>query len=176
MDNLLDLPNRALSWVGEKFIDNPYKDPFKKKVWEDIMGDEDYRMLPYEDVKGHRTTGIGHLGDDPRNVKQGLLGFIDKSITTPSEAESLSAMDIDDKIADARSFLGPAVYDNLSEEAKLAVISMNFRGDLRGSPKTADLIRQGNMKAAAIELLDNDDYRKGIARLRFEKNARRLQM
>ena len=176
MAGLLDLPNIALSLVGERFLDNPYKDPFKKKVWEDIRGDEGYRMLPYGDVKGHRTTGIGHLGDDPRNVRQGLLGFIDKSITTPNEAESLLAMDIDRKMADARSFLGKAVFDNLSEQAKMAVISMNFRGDLRGSPKTADLIRRGKMKAAATEFLVNDDYRKGIARYRFEKNARRLQM
>jgi len=176
MANLLDLPNRALSWVGKQFIDNPYKDRFKKKVWEDIMEDEDYRMFPYEDAKGHRTTGIGHLGDDPRNIEEGLLGYIDKAITTPSEAESLSAMDIDDKISDARSFLGPDVFDNLSEQAKLAAISMNFRGDLRGSPKTAALIRQGDMEAAAIELLDNDDYKRGIARYRFEKNARRLRM
>lgn len=181
-DSLLDLTgkmaNKAVSAPLKTFIDNPYKDPFKRMVWEDLLEDEDYRFFPYfptkgEEKKGIKTRGIGHFGDDPSDAQS---GWFNRNTTTPNEAEALFKKDIEDKIKTARNTLTPSVYDGLSEQAKLAVISMVFRGDLLKTHTTTKLIKQGRMKEAAIEFLDNDDYRKGIARNRFEKNARRLQM
>ena len=52
---------------------------------------------------------------------------------------------------------------------------MTFRGDLKKTHKFVKLIKQGRMDEAATEFLDNNDYRAGIARRRFEKNAERLR-
>ena len=191
VEGLLDVSTKAMEKATEaakdlksaaikKIIDNPYKDPFKRKVFDDILDDEGYSLLSYEDTKGKPTVGIGHLGGDPRATGTGFLGTVDRFFTTPDEATTLAVKDIDEKIASARSFLTPSVYDNLSESAKLAVVNMNFRGDLIKSPATVKLIKQGRMEEASKEFLDNDDYRRskkagtGIWE-RFEKNAERLR-
>ena len=184
MDRAIDEGNRFMSAPFEKMIENPYKDPFKRKVFDDVLEDEGYRLFPYGDTSNNVTTGIGHLGYDPRDTKTGFLadirGSIDKTFTRPSEAVSLAVKDIDEKIASARKLLTPSVYDGLSEDAKLAVVNMNFRGDLVLSPDTVKLIKQGKMEDAATELLNNDNYRDskkagtGIWK-RFEKNAERLR-
>ena len=184
MDKAIDEGNRFISAPFEKMIENPYKDPFKRKVFDDVLEDEGYRLFPYGDTSNNVTTGIGHLGYDPRDTKTGFLadirGSIDKTFTRPSEAVSLAVKDIDEKIASARKHLTPSVYDNLSEDAKLAVVNMIFRGDLKKTHRTTSLIKQGRMDEAAIEFLDNDDYRDskkagtGIWK-RFEKNAERLR-
>ena len=189
IEGLLDASTKAMEKaidVGNKYmsaalrIDNPYKDPFKREVFDDILEDEGYRLLSYGDTKGNVTVGIGHLGGDPSATGTGFLGAVDRTFTTPDEATTLAVKDIDEKIASARNVLTPPVYDNLSESAKLAVVNMNFRGDLIQSPATVKLIQQGRMEEAAKEFLNNDDYRRskkagtGIWK-RFEKNAERLR-
>ena len=180
MDKATEAANAALSYPLEKMIDNPYKDPFKREVFDDILEDEGYRLLSYGDTEGNPTVGIGHLGGDPSATGTGFLGAVDRTFTTPDEATTLAVKDIDEKIASARNVLTPPVYDNLSESAKLAVVNMNFRGDLIQSPATVKLIQQGKMEEAAKEFLNNDDYRRskkagtGIWK-RFEKNAERLR-
>jgi len=189
IEGLLDASTKAMEKaidVGNKYmsaalrIDNPYKDPFKREVFDDILEDEGYRLLSYGDTKGNVTVGIGHLGGDPSATGTGFLGAVDRTFTTPDEATTLAVKDIDEKIASARNVLTPPVYDNLSESAKLAVVNMNFRGDLIKSPATVKLIQQGKMEEAAKEFLNNDDYRRskkagtGIWK-RFEKNAERLR-
>ena len=178
MDRAIDVGNKYISAALR--IDNPYKDPFKREVFDDILEDEGYRLLSYGDTKGNVTVGIGHLGGDPSATGTGFLGAVDRTFTTPDEATTLAVKDIDEKIASARNVLTPPVYDNLSESAKLAVVNMNFRGDLIKSPATVKLIQQGKMEEAAKEFLNNDDYRRskkagtGIWK-RFEKNAERLR-
>ena len=180
MDRAIDVGNKYMSAPLEMMVDNPYKDPFKREVFDDILEDEGYRLFSYGDVKDNPTVGIGHLGSDPSATGTGFLGAVDRTFTTPDEATTLAVKDIDEKIASARNVLTPPVYDNLSESAKLAVVNMNFRGDLIQSPATVKLIQQGKMEEAAKEFLNNDDYRRskkagtGIWK-RFEKNAERLR-
>ena len=180
MDRAIDVGNKYMSAPLEMMVDNPYKDPFKREVFDDILEDEGYRLLSYGDTEGNPTVGIGHLGGDPSATGTGFLGAVDRTFTTPDEATTLAVKDIDEKIASARNVLTPPVYDNLSESAKLAVVNMNFRGDLIQSPTTVKLIQQGKMEEAAKEFLNNDDYRRskkagtGIWK-RFEKNAERLR-
>ena len=180
MDRAIDVGNKYMSAPLEMMVDNPYKDPFKREVFDDILEDEGYRLFSYGDTEGNPTVGIGHLGGDPSATGTGFLGAVDRTFTTPDEATTLAVKDIDEKIASARNVLTPPVYDNLSESAKLAVVNMNFRGDLIQSPATVKLIQQGKMEEAAKEFLNNDDYRRskkagtGIWK-RFEKNAERLR-
>ena len=177
--------NKVISKPFESLIKNPYKDPFMRKVFDDVLEDEGYRLLPYEDTGRKLTTGIGNLGYDPRDTKTGHFSDIrssyDRAFTSPSEATDLTVKNIEEKIETAKRVLTPSVYDGLSESAKLAVKNMIFSGYLKKHHDTTKLIKQGRMKEAAVEFLDNDNYRDskkagtGIWK-RFEKNARRLQM
>lgn len=67
-------------------------------------------------------------------------------------------------------------YDNLPEQARAAVLSGVYRGDL--GPKTAKLLSAGKYKEAAKEYLNHKEYRErkkknpedGVVR-RMERNA-----
>jgi len=165
--------NESLSYLMKDSIKNPYTSgTLKNEMFDELLEDEGYRFGGYSDPgeDANLTTGIGHLDIDP------TAGFW----VNPDEATDLFVRDIDEKYSDAISWLTPDVFNNLSWDAKKAVINMNFRGDLRGSDETSKLIRQGRMSDAAKEYLDHDGYRaaqsgglKGIVD-RMEENARRL--
>lgn len=174
--------NKGLSGLLSPFIDNPYDDPFMRSVWEDVRGDEGYRALPYLDSKKNITLGVGHLGSE----RPGFMGILDSAFTGPNEAEDISKKDLDVRVKQVANILTPSVYENLSEEAKKAVINMHFRGDLQGSDITRSLIMQGRMDEAAKEFLNHKEYKKAVRNKklygidsglidRFEKNARRLR-
>ena len=170
------LRDRFKKYLQSK-VDNPYKDPFKRRVFEDILSDEGYIMFAYPDTKWNLTTGIGHKGYDPED-REGLLGLVDRLISTPKEASDLAKRDIDEKIETVKRIMGDR-WNYLSDEVKMALINMAFRGDFKETHRFVALIKQGKMQEAAEEFLDNDDYRlskrvgTGIWK-RFEKNARRL--
>jgi len=158
-------------------VENPYKDHFKRRVFDDILSDEGYQMFAYKDTKGYTTTGVGHKGYDPED-REGLFGLADRMISTPKEASALAKRDIDEKIETVKRIMGDR-WDYLSDNAKMSIINMAFRGDFKSTYKFVELIKQGKMEEAAKEFLNNNDYLlskkagTGIWK-RFEKNAQRL--
>lgn len=93
----------------------------------------------YLDTKGVPTYGVGQTGK-----------YIDMSF-------SESFKDHED---DARKYIPD--YDDLNEEAKAAIMSAAYRGDLQQSPKFRKLFNAGKYEEAADEFLDNDDYRESL--------------
>ena len=53
-------------------------------------------------------------------------------------------------------------FNNLSDNLKKNIVSSWYRGSLSGSPKTIKLINEGKFKQAAIEFLNNDEYKKAV--------------
>tara|TARA_R110002020_G_scaffold64852_2_gene171678 strand:+ start:2979 stop:3650 length:672 start_codon:yes stop_codon:yes gene_type:complete len=166
--------NESLSRLMKYSIKNPYTSgTLKNEMFDELLEDEGYRFGGYGDPSedAHLTTGIGHLDVDP------TAGFW----VTPEEATDLLVRDIDEKYRDAISWLTPDAFNNLSWDAKKAVVNMNFRGDLRDSDETSKLIRQGRMSEASKEYLNHKGYEAakksgnlgGIVD-RMEENARRL--
>ena len=166
--------NKEISNRMKGRIENPYSaGTLKNEMFDELLEDEGDRFGAYGDTKNNLTTGVGHLGTDET---AGNWVF-------PKEAAELLSDDIDEKYRDAIKHLTPDAFNNLSWDAKKAVINMNFRGDLRGSPLTSDFLRKGKMTEAATEYLDNNEYRaakkdgnlSGIVD-RMEENARRLKI
>jgi hypothetical protein len=163
----LELSNRM-----KGSIKNPYPaGTLKNEMFDELLEDEGYRFGMYGDTKNNFTTSVGHLVTDET---AGNWVF-------PEDASDLLSDDIDEKYRDAINYLTPEAFNNLSWDAKKAVVNMNFRGDLRGSPVTSELLRQGRMSDAAKQYLINKEYEvakksgdlSGIVD-RMEENARRL--
>lgn len=164
--------NREISNRMKGRIENPYSaGTLKNEMFDELLEDEGYRFGAYGDTKNNLTAGVGHL------VKDETAG----NWVFPKEAADLLSDDIDEKYRDAIKHLTQDAFNNLSWDAKKAVINMNFRGDLRGSPVTSELLRQGRMPDAAKQYLINKEYEdakkdgnlSGIVD-RMEENARRL--
>ncbi len=53
-------------------------------------------------------------------------------------------------------------FDSLSNNLKKNIVSSWYRGSLSGSPKTIRLINEGKFEEAAIEFLNNDEYKAAV--------------
>tara|TARA_Y100001963_G_scaffold42905_1_gene60126 strand:+ start:4376 stop:5014 length:639 start_codon:yes stop_codon:yes gene_type:complete len=134
----------------------------------------------YKDHKGNLTIGIGHLvtNNDPvlRRVAGADYNVIMSGRKPLSERQmqKLFDHDVQSKISLAKRKLGN--FDKLPKSVQNAVVDGFFRGDLSGSPKTLKLMNSGDFKSAAIEYLNNKEYREskkagtGVAP-RMERNA-----
>ena len=134
----------------------------------------------YRDHKGYLTVGVGHLvlRNDPilkrvagKNYNAVVSGRVPLN---DNQMKQLFDHDVQAKIRLAKSKVNN--FDKLPTAVRNAVVDGFFRGDLSGSPKTLGLMNSGDFKAAAVEYLDNNEYRKskkegtGVAP-RMERNA-----
>ena len=134
----------------------------------------------YRDHKGYLTVGVGHLITKNDPILKQITGKYYNTVLsgrTPlsdSQMMQLFNYDVQAKIALARSKVKN--YDSLPVYVQNAIVDGFFRGDLAGSPKTLDLMNEGDFSAAAIEYLNNKEYREsktdgtGVAP-RMERNA-----
>lgn len=128
---------------------------FYDKAANYIKRNEGVRNKLYRDSKGYWTIGIGHLV-----TPQEYNLFKGKQLTQ-QEIMDLFKKDLDKKIQLAKSYFG-AKFESFSDDLKIAIIDGYFRGDLSQSPRTRELLRRGNFKAAAKEYLNNDEYRAAL--------------
>jgi hypothetical protein len=137
---------------------------FLAQVEENKMNSEEYN-----DLKNHIIQEEGFLPAAERigNEKYYTIGFGSNNpdikptqVISETEAENLLDEELKKKIALARQLLPN--FDSYSPELKKHVVSSVYRGSLSGSPKTLELLRQGNFTAASQEFLDNDEYRRSL--------------
>jgi GH24 family phage-related lysozyme (muramidase) len=167
-------------FLGE---DQWYEDPqfhygsnlatFKEKV----VGNEGYRGKVYKDVYGNKTVGIGSLvtpelpktlrtvfPDKPKGWEQEIVAG--RREISRNEAEQLKDYQATQKFDEIRKALDQDVFDRLHNEVQVGLADAHFRGSMlgkSGSPKTMELIRQGNLRAAGKEFLNNAEYRQAKA-------------
>lgn len=104
-----------------------------------VVEEEGFVNAPYKDTKGITTYGVGQTGK-----------WINKSFGEAFKAHEKEAKK-----------LIPS-YDSLPEEAKAAVMSAAYRGDLQQSPKFRKLFNEGKFAEAAQEFLNNEDYKQSV--------------
>lgn len=123
----------------------------------------------YNDLRNYIIQEEGFLGEAERigNEKYYTIGYGSNNpdikptqVISETEAENLLDEELKKKIALARQLLPN--FDSYSPELKKHVVSSVYRGSLSGSPKTLELLRQGNFTAASQEFLDNDEYRRSL--------------
>jgi GH24 family phage-related lysozyme (muramidase) len=134
----------------------------------------------YRDHKGYLTVGVGHLvtRNDPvlkriagKNYSAVISGRVPLN---DSQMKQLFDYDVQSKIKLAKSKVRN--FDSLPTAVQNAIVDGFFRGDLSGSPNTLELMNSGDFKAAAVEYLNNNEYREskkertGVAP-RMERNA-----
>jgi len=152
-----------------KSFNQPTIDPFVKKAADYIKNNEGVRYRLYKDSKGFWTIGIGHL------VKADELSKFKDRTLTDKEVHDLFARDLESKLTLVQRHFPQ--YNTYSDDLKVAILDGYFRGDLSGSPKTRELIRAGQFKAASKEYLNNAEYRSalktgsGVAK-RMQRNAK----
>ena len=133
---------------------------------ERISAEEGYRNRVYNDSKGLRTIGIGHLitSDDNRlfmnlfgrdvNYRNVITG---KQDLTNDQVDILFRHDLLGKISNARTAI--TKFDDLPDYVQIAIVDGYFRGDLPGSPKALGHINADNWDKVADEYRDNEEYR-----------------
>jgi GH24 family phage-related lysozyme (muramidase) len=134
----------------------------------------------YRDHKGNLTIGIGHLVARNDPVLKRIAGknySVVMSGQVPLDSRQVQQLfdhDVQSKIKLAKRKVNN--FDKLPESTQNAIVDGFFRGDLSASPKTLKLMNSGDFKAAAVEYLDHDEYRKskkeqtGVAP-RMDRNA-----
>ena len=119
-----------------------------KDLKQEIRDREGFEEKAYK-IKGekHWTIGYGFYGP---NVKEG-------DTMTKEEAEKRLQKEVADRIKTLDTLL-PDVK-NMNKDAQRAIFSEHYRGSIEQSPKTRELINRGNYKKAAVEFLNNEQYR-----------------
>lgn len=134
-----------------------------------IEHSEGKRNKLYKDHKGNWTIGIGHL------VKPQELQKFKGRVLSDNEVQEIFNNDIKSKLNMIQSEFGDQ-FESFSDNLKIAILDGYFRGDLSGSPRTIKLLKAGQFKDAAIEYLNNAEYRQSKAQgtgvaSRMERNA-----
>ena len=114
---------------------------------------EGFKSQAYKPVESeeHYTIGYGHYSP---NVTQG------QSISE-REARELLRQDIQERLPQIRRAFPE--YNNFSPELQVELAQGWFRGDVSGSPNTRRLINEGRFEEAAVEFLNNEEYRRAEA-------------
>ena len=171
-------PEPPLAWEGPiKFsIPKPPKPTVPKAELPEVLEGEDYLTAarryvranetsgltyaePYLDDKGNWTIGVGRL------IPKGELWRYEGRTLTNKQIDDLFEEDFDTRLKVAKTELGKT-FESLSPTLKVAVIDGFYRGDLAGSPFTLGLMKEGKWNDAAIEFLNNDEYRASLAKNR----------
>ena len=103
-----------------------------------IIHEEGFVAGQYDDHKGIATSGVG-IADPELQDKN----FFTEVLPIYTERARKATKD----------------YVKLPESAQAAVVSMAYRGDW--GPNTKKALAAGNLRAAARQYLDHDEYRKG---------------
>ena len=132
-----------------------------------IREEEGKRLEAYKpvDTEKYFTIGYGHYGPD---VKEGMT-------ITEEEAEKLLDKDVKSRIKEINRMLPK--FNEFPVDVQVPIFSEYYRGSIGGSKKTRRLINEGKYAEAAVEFLNNKEYRdaeklgkRGI-RTRMEKVA-----
>ena len=164
--------------MPDPVLTRPNKKPYSfSKLIEEIKVKEGFVAKPYRDSLDFWTIGYGSLIGDGSDAsykkspfytgkttmgKSGIASRADTSgkSVTKETAKSMMMASIDEKLkmATRGNMLGDKFFD-LSPDLQDAAISSFYRGGLPDSPKAMRYIRGGKFAEAAVEFLDNVEYR-----------------
>ena len=146
----VDMPDNISTTDYGRFLAN---ERLVKTFKNRLRKDEGFKPEPYKPNPKEKyfTIGYGHYGPD---VKPGMS--IDKAA-----AERLLDRDVRSRMQTIKK----ALPDFLSfpESLQDAIFSEHYRGSIMQSPKTRRLINERRYREAAVEFLNNDQYRNAEA-------------
>lgn len=162
--NALEFANRRVEEKKEKAISNAVES-FKETIRK-AEGFRSEAYKPDEDEEKY-TYGFGHYGVDEDDT------------ITKDEAEELLDKDVKVRLDSVVDLIPD--FSKFPDDLQQAIFSEHYRGSIQQSPKTRELINNGDFEEAAEEFLDNKEYReaeeRGIPgiRTRMEKVSELLK-
>tara|TARA_R110000751_G_C13563312_1_gene457745 strand:- start:54 stop:551 length:498 start_codon:yes stop_codon:yes gene_type:complete len=130
--------NKTVSEYGRKIEIKPYMDNIVKK-------------------EGFTTGASKRHGEEGYTMGHGFYGVGEHDTIT--EADSLVRLEKEISTRLVRLKKEIPNFDKFPEWLRVPIMSEAYRGSIFGSPDTMKLINQGKYGEAAIEFLDNDEYR-----------------
>tara|TARA_R110000868_G_scaffold199021_1_gene445604 strand:+ start:2165 stop:3262 length:1098 start_codon:yes stop_codon:yes gene_type:complete len=126
----------------------------ERKMENRIIGLEGIETKAYKPIadEEHWTIGIGDYGS---HVREGQI------ITEEEALKRFREVTLPAKVKLAKKLFKN--YDSISEDLKTELVQGIFRGDFKSSHNSVKLINKGKYAEAAVEFLDNSDYRKALA-------------
>ena len=106
------------------------------------------------------TIGVGATGE----------GIAEGTVWTPDEVRTRLQADIVERLPEIRRQIPN--FDSLPIELKVPLLGSWFRGGVSGSPKTKELIAEGNFTEAAKEFLRNKEYEESKTQAGIDKGMR----
>ena len=96
-------------------------------------------------------------GEEKFTIGFGSYGAKEGETITKKEAEKRLISDIEKRIPEIKNAIPD--FENFSDQLQKALFYEWFRGSLVQSPKTRKLINEGKFSEAAVEFLNNDEYK-----------------
>lgn len=124
-----------------------------------IRKHEGFKPEPYLDHKKNWTIGIGTLIGKGKDADLKASPYYKKSINEET-AKNIALGDINKKIELSMRLLGPEKFNSFSPRLQAQIVQGAYRGDITGSPKTLQLLRDGKFAEASKEFLNSEEYRK----------------
>lgn len=124
---------------------------------------EGFKPEPYKDSSGKWTIGIGTLIGKGSDSDLKSSPYYKKIINEPT-AKSLAQTKITEKINLIKGLVGEDKFNEFSPDLQAHLVSGAYRGDITGSPKAIEFLKNQQFEQAAKEYLDNDEYRKAKAK------------
>lgn len=128
-----------------------------------IRGYEGYKPAAYQDSNGKWTIGVGTLIGKGSDSDLKSSPYYKKTINETT-AKSLAQTKITEKINLIKVLVGESTFNEFSPNLQAHLVSGAYRGDITGSPKAIQFLKNQQFEQAAKEYLDNDEYRKAKAK------------
>lgn len=179
----------------ERELDRIAQQVEQSATWDEYVEhferEEGVRTRVYRDTSGNLTIGIGHLMTmNDRELFEELFGqdegfnydhiISGRAELTREQVDTLFEHDLF-RIIDRVERAIPE-FNNLPGYVQIAITDGFFRGDLSGSPRTLELINNGDWDEVSAEYLDNNEYRASRRRgprhgvwQRMDRNAAAFQ-
>lgn len=138
-----------------------------------IKKHEGYRREPYQDTRGFWTVGWGHLIHHIRPQAWATLGDLLEHVSSPHVHEKWFEQDLARAERDAKTYIGAALFAELSPNRQNVLVEMAFQlggAGLRSFVKLKKAIEEHRWIAAGEEILDSRLAKQTPERAKFYAN------
>ena len=161
----------------EGFYDSPYRDPYGKWTvgYGTLIGDGSDKKFAASPYAGKRSLNeIRAFKSTSTPYEAGASISQINKVKTQDEAKKIALGmaegEAKEKLKRVRGEgeyakypnLGPEAFDALPRKLQNMIVSSAYRGGITGSPKTNELIKDGDFLGASTEFLNNKEYRKAL--------------
>ena len=136
---------------SEGFRDTPYRDPYGYWTvgYGTKIGDGSDEALAQSPYANRRSISQAHGASNENEARN-----IARNMARGTAQEKLGILRNPENLGDS--------FDGLPRDLQILIVDSAYRGGITGSPNTMRHIREGNLRTASAEFLNNDEYRDAL--------------